>query len=205
MLVLLDAKRGDIGSTADAYAGAYLAADAPMPSDAITLNPYLGRDTLQPFFTTAKQNGRGLFILVKTSNPGSGDYQDLKIGNRSLAETVADSLKQMSGEMEGPETGWSSLGIVVGATYPGEAERIREILPRTIFLVPGYGAQGGSAADAVNGFVKGPNGLEGGIVNSSRGILYPAGADTDSAAAWEKAVDAAIGKAVTELGEAVSA
>jgi orotidine-5'-phosphate decarboxylase len=205
MLVLLDAKRGDIGSTADAYAGAYLAADAPMPSDAITLNPYLGRDTLQPFFTTAKENGRGLFILVKTSNPGSGDYQDLKIGNRSLAETVADSLKQMSGEMEGPETGWSSLGIVVGATYPGAAERIREILPRTIFLVPGYGAQGGSAADAVNGFVKGPNGLEGGIVNSSRGILYPAGADTDSAAAWEKAVDAAIGKAVTELGEAVSA
>ncbi|WP_193188810.1 orotidine-5'-phosphate decarboxylase [Nisaea sediminum] len=205
MLVLLDAKRGDIGSTADAYAGAYLAADAPMPSDAITLNPYLGRDTLQPFFTTAKANGRGLFILVKTSNPGSGDYQDLKIGNRSLAETVADSLSQMSGEMEGPETGWSSLGIVVGATYPGEAERIREILPRTIFLVPGYGAQGGSAADAVNGFVKGPNGLEGGIVNSSRGILYPAGADTDSAAVWEKAVDAAIGKAVNELGEAVSA
>ncbi|WP_420402449.1 orotidine-5'-phosphate decarboxylase [Nisaea sp.] len=205
MLVLLDAKRGDIGSTADAYAGAYLAADAPMPCDAITLNPYLGRDTLQPFFTTAKANGRGLFILVKTSNPGSGDYQDLIVGNRSLAETVADSLKQMSGEMEGVETGWSSFGIVVGATYPGEAERIREILPRTLFLVPGYGAQGGSAADALNGFVKGPNGLEGGIVNSSRGILYPAGGDTDSAAVWEKAVDEAIGKAVTELGEAVSA
>ncbi|UUX48441.1 orotidine-5'-phosphate decarboxylase [Nisaea acidiphila] len=205
MLVLLDAKRGDIGSTADAYAGAYLTADAPMPADAMTLNPYLGRDTLQPYLNAAKDTGRGLFILVKTSNPGSGDYQDLKVGNRSLAETVADSLKAMSGELEGPETGWSSLGIVVGATYPGEAERIREILPKTIFLVPGYGAQGATAADAVKGFVKGPSGLEGGIVSSSRGVLYPAGSDTDSAAAWEQAMDAAIDMAVSELGGAISA
>lgn len=205
MLVLLDVKRGDIGSTADAYAGAYLASDAPMPADAITLSPYLGRDTLQPFFTTAKANGRGIFILVKTSNPGSGDYQDLKIGNRSLAETVADSLRQMSGELEGPATGWSSLGIVVGATYPGEAERIRAILPKTIFLVPGYGAQGATAADAVNGFVKGPKGLEGGIVSSSRGLLYPTGSDTGTASVWEKAIDFAIDKAASELAAAIRA
>ena len=169
MLVLLDAKRGDIGSTADAYAGAYLTDDAPLPADALTLNPYLGMDTLEPFFTTAKAHGRGLFILVKTSNPGSGDFQDLKIGNRSLAETVADRLNSQAEALTGGETGWSSLGVVVGATYPGEAERIRQIMPRTLFLVPGYGAQGGDAAGAVNGFVKGPNGLAGGIVRSSRG------------------------------------
>ena len=205
MLVLLDAKRGDIGSTADAYAGAYLTDDAPLPADALTLNPYLGMDTLEPFFTTAKAHGRGLFILVKTSNPGSGDFQDLKIGNRSLAETVADRLNSQEEALTGGETGWSSLGVVVGATYPGEAERIRQIMPRTLFLVPGYGAQGGDAAGAVNGFVKGPNGLEGGIVSSSRGILFPAGGDTASAADWERAIDAAIGQAVSELGEAVSA
>jgi orotidine-5'-phosphate decarboxylase len=205
MLVLLDAKRGDIGSTADAYAGAYLTDDAPLPADALTLNPYLGMDTLEPFFTTAKAHGRGLFILVKTSNPGSGDFQDLKIGNRSLAETVADRLNSQAEALTGGETGWSSLGVVVGATYPGEAERIRQIMPRTLFLVPGYGAQGGDAAGAVNGFVKGPNGLEGGIVSSSRGILFPAGGDTASAADWERAIDAAIGQAVSELGEAVSA
>ena len=204
MLVLLDAKRGDIGSTADAYAGAYLTDDAPLPADALTLNPYLGMDTLEPFFTTAKAHGRGLFILVKTSNPGSGDFQDLKIGNRSLAETVADRLNSQEEALTGGETGWSSLGVVVGATYPGEAERIRQIMPRTLFLVPGYGAQGGDAAGAVNGFVKGPNGLEGGIVSSSRGILFPAGGDTASAADWERAIDAAIGQAVSELGEAVS-
>ena len=205
MLVLLDAKRGDIGSTADAYAGAYLTDDAPLPADALTLNPYLGMDTLEPFFTTAKAHGRGLFILVKTSNPGSGDFQDLKIGNRSLAETVADRLNSQAEALTGGETGWSSLGVVVGATYPGEAERIRQIMPRTLFLVPGYGAQGGDAAGAVNGFVKGPNGLEGGIVSSSRGILFPAGGDTASAADWEHAIDAAIDKAVSELGEAASA
>ncbi|WP_339852759.1 orotidine-5'-phosphate decarboxylase [uncultured Nisaea sp.] len=205
MLVLLDAKRGDIGSTADAYAGAYLTDDAPLPADALTLNPYLGMDTLEPFFTTAKAHGRGLFILVKTSNPGSGDFQDLKIGNRSLAETVADRLNSQAEALTGGETGWSSLGVVVGATYPGEAERIRQIMPRTLFLVPGYGAQGGDAAGAVNGFVKGPNGLEGGIVSSSRGILFPASGDTASAADWERAIDAAIGQAVSELGEAVSA
>lgn len=204
MLVLLDAKRGDIGSTADAYAGAYLTDDAPLPADALTLNPYLGMDTLEPFFTTAKAHGRGLFILVKTSNPGSGDFQDLKIGNRSLAETVADTLNSQAEALTGGETGWSSLGVVVGATYPGEAERIRQIMPRTLFLVPGYGAQGGNAAGAVNGFVKGPNGLEGGIVSSSRGILFPSGGDTASAADWERAIDAAIGQAVSELGEAVS-
>ena len=204
MLVLLDAKRGDIGSTADAYAGAYLTDDAPLPADALTLNPYLGMDTLEPFFTTAKAHGRGLFILVKTSNPGSGDFQDLKVGNCTLAETVANRLNTEADALAGGKTGWSSLGVVVGATYPGEAERIREIMPSTIFLVPGYGAQGGSAAGAVNGFVKGPNGLEGGIVSSSRGILFPAGGDTASAKDWEQAIDAAIDQAVNELGEAVS-
>ena len=205
MLVLLDAKRSDIGSTASAYAGAYLADDAPLPVDALTLNPYLGMDSLDPFLKMATAHGRGLFILVKTSNPGSGDFQDLRIGDHSLAETVASRLNSQADALTGEKTGWSSLGVVVGATYPGEAKRIREIMPRTLFLVPGYGAQGGSAAEAVNGFVKGPSGLEGGIVNSSRAILFPPLGDTASARNWEKTIDTAIDKAVTELGEAVSA
>jgi orotidine-5'-phosphate decarboxylase len=108
--------------------------------------------------------------------------------------------------MRCPETGWSSLGAVVGATYPEAQRRLRELLPRALFLVPGYGAQGGGAKQAVAGFVAGPAGrLEGGLVNSSRGILFPSGSDTDDAASWERAVDEALDRAIGELGEAVSA
>ncbi len=199
MLVLLDAKRGDIDSTAAAYA-AYLDPRGAMPVEAITLNPYLGRDTLVPFVRAASEHGAGLFVLVKTSNPGAGDYQDRRVGERPLYEIVAESLADDEAMLRGPVTGWSSLGIVVGATQPDDAPRIRALLPRALFLVPGYGAQGGGAAAAVRGFVRGPGGeLEGGIVNSSRGVLFPAGSQTDSATAWERAIDEAQVRTVEDL------
>ncbi len=222
LLVLLDAKRGDIGSTAAGYAAAYLGRRAPVACDAMTLNPYLGRDSLAPFLDRAHRNGRGLFVLVKTSNEGSGDFQDRVVAplgrtrgaaplgrtrdtakdGSTLYETVAKALAGESQALRGPETGWSSLGVVVGATYPGESERVRRHLPHSLFLVPGYGAQGGDAEAALRGFVRGPDGrLEGGVVNSSRGILFPPGADGD-AVRWERAIDDALERSTCELAEA---
>jgi len=203
LLVLMDAKRGDIGSTAAAYARAHLGPAAPFPSHALTVNPYLGLDTLEPFLEPARTSGTGLFVLVRTSNPGAGTFQDLKdSGNRPLFHAVAEALRPEAEPLRG-ETGFSSLGVVVGATWPGEADAVRERLPHSLVLVPGYGAQGGTAKDAVRIFVPGPNGLEGGIVNSSRGILFPR-FEGDSAASWEGAIDQGLQKAVDDLGEAVT-
>jgi orotidine-5'-phosphate decarboxylase len=208
ILVLLDAKRGDIGSTADGYAKAYLEPESPLPVDAITLNPYLGLDTLEPFAARARDHGRGLFVLVKTSNPGSGDLQDLELSKgeagRTVFAAVADSLASLGAELRGPATGWSSLGVVVGATYPGQAIEVRERLPHSLFLVPGYGAQGASASEAMQGFVRGPKGLEGGLVSSSRGILFAADAHVSDASAWEAAFDHALEAAIEELSEGVA-
>lgn len=200
--LLLDVKRGDIGSTAEGYARAYLASDAPLRVDAITVNPYLGRDTLSPYVKQVQDHGCGLFVLTKTSNPGSGDYQDLEVDGTPLYERVAASLAETSESLAGPQTGWSSLGLVVGATYPAQAERLRALAPRALFLVPGYGTQGGSAADAVRGFARGPSGLEGGVVSSSRSILFPLGSRTSSADAWERGIDAALDLATEELATA---
>jgi len=205
LLVLLDAKRGDIGSTADGYARAYLEPGAACEVDALTLSPYLGRDSLEPFVSRARTFGRGLFVLAKTSNPGSGDLQDLELKDGLVHEAVTRRLAELGERLVGPATGWSSLGLVVGATYPEQAEHLRDIAPRSVFLVPGYGRQGGSAADAVRSFVPGPRGLEGGLVNSSRAISFPeAAADASDAATWERAVDAALDRAIGELGEAVA-
>jgi orotidine-5'-phosphate decarboxylase len=206
LLVVLDAKRGDIGSTAEGYARAYLEPGAAAEADAITLNAYLGLDTLAPFAERAAAFGRGLFVLAKTSNPGSGDLQDRLLEKEGpVYEALAKSLGPLADELEGPATGWSSLGIVAGATYPEQAERLRALLPNALFLVPGYGAQGGSAAEAVRSFVSGPAGLEGGLVNSSRGLLFPdAGEAATDAAAWERAVDESIARATEELRAAVS-
>lgn len=206
LLVLLDAKRGDVGPTAAAYAAAYLGARAPLAADALTVNPYLGRDALAPFVDAARAGGRGVFVLVKTSNPGAGDFQDRAVdGGGRLYEEVARSLRATSDALRGPATGYSSLGVVVGATYPGDSERVRELLPSSLFLVPGYGAQGGGAGDAVRGFVAGPGGSrEGGVVSSSRAVLFPPAAATGDARRWERAVDEALDRAVSELAEAVS-
>ncbi len=203
-LVLLDAKRGDIDSTAKAYAS-YLEIDAPMPVDAMTVNPYLGRETLAPFLDAAARNQRGVFVVAKTSNPGSVDYQDRRVNGQPLFEVVAQSLAELAKRVVGPSTGWSALGVVAGATYPEQSRRIRELLPNGLFLVPGYSAQGGAARQAVSGFVTGPNGqLEGGLVNSSRGVLFPKDASGSDCGAWERAIDAACDRAIFELREAIS-
>lgn len=202
LLVLLDAKRGDIGSTAAAYAG-YLDPAGPWQADALTVNPYLGGDSLAPFSAAAAAYGAGLFVLVKTSNPGSGDFQDRLVDGEPLFARIAASLAPLAADLRGA-SGWSSLGAVVGATYPAQATRIRELLPQAVFLIPGYGAQGGAASDAVASFVAGPAGREGGIVSSSRALLFPPGSATDHAATWEAAIDAALTRASDELGAAVS-
>lgn len=203
LLVLLDAKRGDIGSTAEAYVTAWLGPDATVPCDAITVNAYLGPDTLEPFLNAGRE--AGLFALVKTSNPGSGAFQDLEVDGRPLWLHVADALREKSAARRGPETGWSSLGAVIGATYPDQGERLRDALPDGLFLVPGYGAQGGSAKDAVRGFVQGPKGREGGLVSASRSVLFPeAGRGAGSMRDWDRAIDEAVDRAVGELGEAVA-
>lgn len=173
-LVISDAKRGDIGSTAEAYARAHLggAGDdgAGFDADALTVNPYLGRDTLQPYLDLGLPLGKGLFVLVKTSNPGSGDLQDLEAGpeRRPLYEHVAGMVRQL-GEKHRGAGGFTPVGAVVGATYPEQARRLRELMPDALFLVPGYGAQGATAKDAAAAFRK--DGL-GAVVNSSRGILF---------------------------------
>jgi len=197
LLVVLDAKRGDIGATAEGYARAYLEPGAGSGVDAITVNPYLGRDSLDPFIARCRAHGRGLFVLVKTSNPGAGDLQDRSLGAQTVFEAVAELLAEDCRQLAGPSTGWSSLGVVVGANRPEEADRVRERLPEALFLVPGFGAQGASAEQAVAGFVERGGRREGGIVNSSRAILYPEGD------CWEAGFEAALREAIDRLAKAV--
>jgi len=197
LLVVLDAKRGDIGSTAEGYARAYLEPNASLGVDAITVNPYLGRDSLTPFLDRCSAQGRGVFVLVKTSNPGSGDLQDRSVASATVFEMVAEMLVEDCRRLVGPDTGWSSLGVVVGANHPEQAERVRQLLPEALFLVPGFGAQGGGAEQAVRAFRAVDGRREGGIVNSSRAILYPRGES------WETGFEAALDEAAARLGEAV--
>lgn len=167
--VILDAKRGDIGNTAAAYAAAYLDPASEFFADALTVNPYLGPDTLEPFAAAADKAGSGFFVLVKTSNPGSGAFQDtLLADSRPLYLKVAETVTSMGRSRLG-NRGYSNIGAVVGATYPEELAVIREAMPETIFLVPGYGAQGGTAEDVRGAFRA--DGF-GAIVSSSRGIIF---------------------------------
>jgi orotidine-5'-phosphate decarboxylase len=200
LLVLLDAKRGDIGSTAEAYAAAYLSKGAPFACDALTVNAYLGLDTLDPFVEAAAESGGGVFVVLRSSNPGARDLQDLPAPSRPLYERLAAALGTKAALLRGPETEWSGLGVVVGAPWPEESRRVREILPRSLFLVPGYGAQGAGAGDAVAGFVPGPDGrLEGGLVSSSRAIGFPEDGRHADAPGWERAVDRALTAAIADL------
>ncbi len=175
LLVILDAKRNDIGSTAEKYATAYLGSEeginaAAIAFDAITINPYLGYDGVKPFVDLCVQNKKGIFILVKTSNKSSSDFQDLQISkdNCSLSHNVASKVNCWGKNIIG-EFGYSAIGAVVGATYPKDISLLRKTMPNSIFLVPGYGAQGAKAEDIAKSFDK--NGL-GAIINSSRSILY---------------------------------
>ncbi len=166
LLTIADAKRGDIGSTSAAYAEATLGA-GDFGCDAVTVNPYLGSDALAPFIAKVRE-GRGLFVLVKTSNPSSGEFQDLLAPDAPLWEAVAQRVRGWGDDYIG-KSGLSSVGAVLGATYPVQARRARELMPQALILVPGYGAQGASAQDAVASARADGTGI---IVNASRSLMY---------------------------------
>ncbi|MDF2590686.1 MAG: orotidine 5-phosphate decarboxylase, subfamily 2 [Clostridia bacterium] len=168
LVVISDVKRGDIGSTAEAYSEAFLGnKEYSMNTDFITVNPYLGTDSLEPFIKHCSENEKGMFVLVKTSNKSSGDLQDLVSNGKTIYEHVADIVVRLGAPYIG-SSNYNFVGAVVGATYKEEAAKLRSIMSNTYFLVPGYGAQGGTAEDVVPCFNQ--DGL-GAIVNSSRGII----------------------------------
>jgi len=175
LLVIADGKRNDIGTTAQAYAAAYLGKtpingteQEAFDVDALTVNAYLGIDGVKPFIEECEKNDRGIFILVKTSNPSSGQLQDLKLQDgRTIYEAMADLVNQWGGTTIG-ECGYSSVGAVVGATYPIQLSELRKRMPKAWILVPGYGAQGGTAQDVAVAFDK--NGL-GAVINASRSLM----------------------------------
>ena len=177
ILNIIDAKRGDIGSTAAAYSAAFLGATKVdghfrrgFDGDALTVNPFMGFDTLLPFIKDCEDYGKGLFILVQTSNPGAAAIQGLEADGRAVREHVAEWIASNSESLTGL-CGWSGLGAVVGASYPEQARRLRELMPRSIFLIPGLGAQGASAQDSVAGFGVVNGVRSGALINVSRGLL----------------------------------
>jgi orotidine-5'-phosphate decarboxylase len=191
LLVIGDVKRGDIGSTAAAYARAFLECEEELRCDAVTINPYLGTDAVQPFLDACRRVGAGVYVLVRTSNPSSAEFQAR--GEPALMQQVADAVVRWGADLVG-ERGFSSVGAVVGATHPRELAELRARMPRAPLLIPGYGAQGGGAADVVGGFT---DGMRGALVNSSRGILFawqdaPGRAWQDATRAATRAMAAAI-------------
>jgi orotidine-5'-phosphate decarboxylase len=203
-MTILDGKRNDIASTASAYADAAFGgtrlAGRTYPvwdADALTINPYLGRDAVEPFLESARRVGAGLFVLVRTSNPGAGQFQDLLVSSgatppRPLYQHVGEAVAAWSRENLGA-CGLGDVGAVVGATYPSELAMLRQQLPEVIFLVPGFGVQGGTAADVAPAFRT--DGL-GAIVSSSRGILFPFQSDEPR---WEVRIEEATRAALAAL------
>jgi orotidine-5'-phosphate decarboxylase len=199
LLVILDAKRNDIGSTAEAYARGMLGRESAWGADALTVSPYLGEDSLQPFFDVAVERGAGLFVLVKTSNPGGGLLQDRLAEGRPIYRHAAALVERLSAETAG-DSGYGVAGAVCGATYPQQLAELRAAMPHTWFLVPGYGSQGGAAADVAPGFDA--LGL-GAVINNSRGIIF-AHARQDYAGRfaphqWQDAIAAATREMIAEL------
>jgi len=207
LLVIMDGKRNDIGTTAQAYAEAYLGPGdkSPWGADALTVSPYLGEDSITPFLQSSKDHGAGIFVLVKTSNPGGGRFQDLVADGLPLYRHVAAYVEQLSGATVG-EHGYGIVGAVAAATYPQQLAELRAAMPHTFLLIPGYGAQGGTAADCAAAFDE--QGL-GGVVNNSRGIIFAhqrdAYRDKFGAARWQDAVDAATREMIAQLAAATTA
>ena len=192
LATILDSKRNDIASTAAAYADAVFGKSAVWPADAMTINPYLGRDAVEPFLASARKVGGGVFVLVRTSNAGAGQFQDLTCDGKPLYRHVAAAVGAWAREKLG-SSGFGDVGAVVGATHPRELALLREWLPEAVFLVPGFGAQGGSAADVAAAFR--PDG-GGALVNSSRGITASFPPDDPQ---WEAAVERACRAAIADL------
>lgn len=203
LLVILDGKRSDIGSTAVAYASAYLG-PAPLSAwggDALTVSPYLGDDSLTPFVDVASQRGCGVFVLVKTSNPGSGTFQDLAVDGQPAYRHVARHVEQLAAGTLG-QCGYGCVGAVVGATYPEQLAELRSVMPHAWLLVPGYGTQGGRASDVAAAFDAAGRGA---IVNSSRAIIFAHArrqyAERFGAARWQEAVEAATREMIADLAD----
>ena len=204
LIVIGDVKRGDIGSTAAAYAKAHLVPDdTDSAADAVTVNPYLGSDSVAPFIDVCREHGRGIFVLVRTSNPSAKELQDLETAGEPFYVSVAKYVNDWGAGLIG-ERGYSSVGAVVGATWPQEAARLRELMPRSFFLVPGYGAQGGTADDVAPCFNADGKGA---IVNSSRGIIFAHQREPwkqrFGERRWQQAVEAATKAMISDLRAAL--
>lgn len=199
LLVIIDGKRNDIGSTATAYADAYLGESSAWRADALTVSPYLGEDSLTPFIDVCVERDAGIFVLVKTSNPGGGMFQDLESSGSAVFEHVARQVDSMAQRTRG-DCGYGAVGAVVGATYPEQLSVLRAKMPHTWFLIPGFGAQGGAAADVASGFDE--QGL-GAIVNSSRALIFAHARDEYrdrfGDANWQDAVEAATRDMIEQL------
>ena len=206
LLVILDGKRNDIGSTATAYAQGMLGSGdaSPWGADALTVSPYLGDDSLTPFVDVAAERGAGIFVLVKTSNPGGKMLQDLVVDGQRVYQRVGAHVNALAEQTIGA-CGYGAVGAVVGATYPEQLRQLRDAMPQTWFLVPGFGAQGGTAADVAAAFDA--RGL-GAIVNNSRGIIFAHTrepyAERFGDARWQQAVEAATGDMIAQLADAAS-
>lgn len=201
LLVIGDVKRNDIGSTAEAYAEGHLAGkDAP---DAITVNGYLGADGLLPFIEAAQEEGRGVFVLVRTSNPSAAAIQDFRdTEGKRFFERLAALTAELGDKQELlGQGGYSCVGAVVGATWPQEARELRAIMPRQLFLIPGYGAQGATATDCAASF---RDDGAGGIVNASRSVIYPHQKPEYAQMDWQEAIAAAARAFADEIAKAVA-
>lgn len=208
LIVILDGKRNDIGTTAQAYAEGYLGVrgqESGWNADALTVSPYLGDDSITPFMSIAKERGAGIFVLVKTSNPGGGRFQDLVADGKPLYRHVAEFVEALSAKSRGSE-GYGIAGAVCGATYPEQLAELRQAMPSTLFLIPGFGAQGGTAKDCAAAFDE--RGL-GGIVNNSRGIIFAHSRveyrDKFGDSRWQAAVEAATQDMIGQLAAETSA
>lgn len=205
LLVVLDGKRNDIGSTAEGYAEGWLGRESPWGADALTVSPYLGDDSLDPFVEKATAGNAGLFVLVKTSNPGGGFLQDQVCGGQTVYRRVAEWVEGAASRTAGA-SGYGVTGAVVGATYPEQLVELREAMPHAWLLVPGYGSQGGAAADVAGAFDSRGCGA---LINSSRAILFahqrPEYRDRFSEADWQRAVEQATLDAIADLRSATPA
>ncbi len=199
LLVVVDGKRNDIGSTATAYADGFLGTESAWGADALTVSPYLGDDSLRPFVDVAQERGCGVFILVKTSNPGGGQFQDLVADGLPLYRHVGRYVERLAAETAA-SAGYGAVGAVVGATYPEQLAELRGEMPHAWLLVPGFGSQGGTARDVAGAFDAA--GL-GAVINNSRGIIFaharPEFAQRFGAARWQEAVEAATREMIDQL------
>ncbi|MGL4593490.1 MAG: orotidine-5'-phosphate decarboxylase [Thermoguttaceae bacterium] len=203
VLVVFDGKRNDIGSTAQAYAAGILGGNSAWGADALTVSPYLGDDSIEPFVKTAVHRSAGIFVLVKTSNPGGGMLQDLVVRHSPLYKVVAEYVENLANSTKNENENYGAVGAVVGATWPTQLAELRAMMPHSWFLVPGFGNQGGSAEDVAPAFDS--EGL-GAIINNSRGIIFAHKKNHNrSELAWQKSVEEATIEMIDQLRAKTSA